>query len=179
MQATPSTWRLLLESGWSGDGRLKMLCGGEALPRELAERMLDACGILYNLYGPTETTVWSTLQLLAPEEESILIGRPIDNTQCYILDSRLRAGADWSARRHIHRRRWFGARLSRTSRSNRRAIHSKSIQPESGPEAVPDWRCGPASGRWKTGVSRSCGCADQDSRLSDRVGGDRGDAFRA
>ena len=62
MQATPATWRMLLEAGWRGDGKLKMLCGGEALSPALADRLLAAGGELWNMYGPTETTVWSTLE---------------------------------------------------------------------------------------------------------------------
>lgn len=91
MQATPSTWQLLLESGWSGSPRLKVLCGGEALSRHLAERLLERCYELWNLYGPTETTVWSTIHRVTPGEEGpVVIGRPIANTQVYILDEHLR-----------------------------------------------------------------------------------------
>ncbi len=61
MQATPSTWRLLLDAGWAGDPRLRILCGGEALPRDLADRLLERGAELWNLYGPTETTIWSAL----------------------------------------------------------------------------------------------------------------------
>ena len=60
MQATPSTWRLLVESGWEGKADLKILCGGEAMPGELASELLPRCAELWNMYGPTETTVWST-----------------------------------------------------------------------------------------------------------------------
>ncbi len=88
MQATPATWRMLLDSGWSGDSRLKILCGGEALPRDLADQLLDRCDSLWNMYGPTETTVWSTVQRIE-RNKPITIGRPIANTRIYILDSRL------------------------------------------------------------------------------------------
>ena len=91
MQATPASWRLLLESGWAGQSNLKALCGGEALPRELAERLLECCGELWNLYGPTETTVWSTLERVQSGEGNIRIGRPIANTQVYVLDENRRA----------------------------------------------------------------------------------------
>ena len=87
MQATPATWRLLLEAGWS-DRDLTMLCGGEALPQELAAQLLERGGALWNLYGPTETTIWSTAERLAPQE-SVTIGRPIANTQTYVLDKHL------------------------------------------------------------------------------------------
>ena len=60
MQATPATWRLLLASGWHGEPHLKILCGGEALPPELARELLPRCSSLWNMYGPTETTIWST-----------------------------------------------------------------------------------------------------------------------
>ncbi len=60
MQATPATWRMLLESGWPGAPGLKVLCGGEALPRELADRLVDRVGELWNVYGPTEATVWAS-----------------------------------------------------------------------------------------------------------------------
>jgi amino acid adenylation domain-containing protein len=88
MQATPTTWRMLLESGWRGCPRLKALCGGEALPVALAHDLLD-CGIeLWNMYGPTETTIWSTVCRLRVGKP-VTIGRPIANTTLYILDSRL------------------------------------------------------------------------------------------
>ncbi|MEO2048091.1 MAG: amino acid adenylation domain-containing protein, partial [Pirellulales bacterium] len=86
MQATPATWRMLLEAGWQGDEKLKILCGGEALPRDLADRLLPLCGTLWNMYGPTETTIWSAVQLMQPESGPVLIGRPIDNTQLYLVD---------------------------------------------------------------------------------------------
>src|SRR5262249_54228620 len=88
MQATPTTWRLLLASGWTGKTPLKALCGGEAWPAELARALLPRCTALWNVYGPTETTVWSAVQRINTGEE-VLIGRPIANTQFHVLDSRL------------------------------------------------------------------------------------------
>jgi amino acid adenylation domain-containing protein len=87
MQATPVTWRLLLEAGYRGGRGLRMLCGGEALSPELADRLLAAGGELWNLYGPTETTVWSTLERVAPGFDRITIGAPIDGTRVYVLDA--------------------------------------------------------------------------------------------
>ncbi|MDB4894665.1 MAG: amino acid adenylation domain protein, partial [Firmicutes bacterium] len=89
LPATPATWRLLLESGWQGDDRLVMLCGGEALPRELADRLLAAGSRLWNLYGPTEATVWATLHDMAPGAGPVTVGRPMPNMQVYILDGLL------------------------------------------------------------------------------------------
>lgn len=89
MQATPITWRMLIDAGWQGNPQLKILCGGEALPMELAKQILARCGSLWNMYGPTETTIWSTLRQVLPEDTEISIGKPIGNTKCYILDSHL------------------------------------------------------------------------------------------
>ena len=86
MQATPATWRMLLDSGWRGRPGMRLLCGGEALPRELADRLLDCGRELWNVYGPTETTVWSTLERVRPGKGPVAIGRPIANTQVYIVD---------------------------------------------------------------------------------------------
>ncbi len=87
MQATPATWRLLLDSSWQGDPKLKILCGGEALPRELAERLLPRCRELWNMYGPTETTIWSSVHRVQDVTWNVApIGRPIANTQMYVLD---------------------------------------------------------------------------------------------
>jgi amino acid adenylation domain-containing protein len=89
MQATPITWRMLLAAGWQGNPRLKILCGGEALPQELARQLLPKAASLWNLYGPTETTIWSTVCKIEPEHELVTVGRPIANTQIYLLDAQL------------------------------------------------------------------------------------------
>lgn len=87
MQATPATWRLLLESGWPGNSQLRILCGGEALPRELAQELLPRCSELWNMYGPTETTIWSSVYRVRDVSWSMApIGKPIGNTQMYVLD---------------------------------------------------------------------------------------------
>ncbi|NIM40834.1 MAG: amino acid adenylation domain-containing protein [Hydrogenophaga sp.] len=87
LQATPATWRLLIESGWQGAPSLRAFCGGEGLPRELADALLARVGQLWNLYGPTETTIWSTAERVAPSPAPVSIGRPIANTQVYVLDA--------------------------------------------------------------------------------------------
>lgn len=86
MQATPATWRLLLEAGWDGDANFKALCGGEALTAELARRLIERTGYLWNMYGPTETTVWSTACCVDGVKNGIRIGRPIANTTAWVLD---------------------------------------------------------------------------------------------
>ena len=85
MQATPTTWHMLLDAGWKAPAGFKALCGGEPLPPSLAQRLLDAGIELWNMYGPTETTVWSTLSRIT-QAQRITVGRPIANTQVWILD---------------------------------------------------------------------------------------------
>jgi amino acid adenylation domain-containing protein len=88
MQATPATWRLLLEAGWQGSSNLKILCGGETLAPELAKDLIARGNSVWNVYGPTETTIWSTVYRVTGQEQGpIPIGRPIANTCIYILDS--------------------------------------------------------------------------------------------
>jgi amino acid adenylation domain-containing protein len=86
LQATPATWRMLVEAGWSGRPGLRGLTGGEALQPELAEAILPRLSELWNMYGPTETTIWSTVARVQ-SGESITIGRPIANTRVYVLDA--------------------------------------------------------------------------------------------
>src|SRR5262249_1184146 len=86
MQATPATWRMLIDAGWMGNSSLKVLCGGEALPRELADQLIERTGELWNMYGPTETTIWSTVERVENGHEAISLGKPIANTSIYIVD---------------------------------------------------------------------------------------------
>ncbi|WP_406115517.1 amino acid adenylation domain-containing protein [Kitasatospora purpeofusca] len=84
VQATPSTWRMLLDAGWPGAPGLKALAGGEALPAELARRLLAGGVELWNMYGPTETTIWSAVAEVG--DGPISIGAPIANTELHVLD---------------------------------------------------------------------------------------------
>ena len=92
LQATPGAWRLLLDAGWPerkpGQAPFKALCGGETLPRELANRMLTRAGEVWNMYGPTETTIWSAAMRVEPGDGALRLGKPIANTQFHVLDSR-------------------------------------------------------------------------------------------
>ena len=87
MQATPATWQLLLASGWSGKGDMQCVSSGDVLPPDVGARLAACTGRTWNLYGPTETTIWSTGFLLDDPGRPMLIGRPIANTRCYVLDS--------------------------------------------------------------------------------------------
>ncbi len=89
LQATPSTWRMLMEADWPGAPGFRVLAGGEPLPRDLADALLPRVAELWNLYGPTETTIWSTVDKVVPGDAPISIGRPIANTQVHILDAAL------------------------------------------------------------------------------------------
>jgi amino acid adenylation domain-containing protein len=86
MQATPAGWRLLVDAGWHGRPAFRAVSGGEPLPVDLAEALLDRCGEVWNGYGPTETTVYSTYWRVSDPREGIYIGRPIANTTVHILD---------------------------------------------------------------------------------------------
>ena len=86
LQATPGVWRILIDAGWTNALPLKSWCGGEALPRELSEKMLDRAGEVWNVYGPTETTIWSSATRVARGNGTLRIGQPIANTQFYVLD---------------------------------------------------------------------------------------------
>ncbi|OWU88470.1 type I polyketide synthase [Flavobacterium sp. WLB] len=91
LQATPTTWQSLLDSGWETPLALKALCGGEAMPLNLARQLTSKCDSLWNMYGPTETTVWSAVKQIQAEDELITIGFPIANTQIYLLDEERKA----------------------------------------------------------------------------------------
>ncbi|MBB3257989.1 amino acid adenylation domain-containing protein [Paraburkholderia bannensis] len=89
LQATPSLWRMLLEAGFKAPQGFKILCGGEPLPRDLADDLLATGAEVWNLYGPTETTIWSAaarVQTGGP----VVIGAPLANTQLHVLTDELR-----------------------------------------------------------------------------------------
>ena len=85
VQATPTTWQLLVDTDWAGSAALKIVAGGEALPRQLAND-LQKLGTLWHTYGPTETTVWSSISRLESSDGPTPIGGPISNTTLYVLD---------------------------------------------------------------------------------------------
>jgi amino acid adenylation domain-containing protein len=84
LQATPATWRMILNEAWIPATPLKMLVGGEAFPVDLIEVSLKKCSEVWNMYGPTETTVWSTCSKVSGE--NIFIGKAIENTSLYVVD---------------------------------------------------------------------------------------------
>jgi amino acid adenylation domain-containing protein len=84
LQATPSLWRMLLEGGFKAPRGFKILCGGEALPRDLADALLATGAEVWNVYGPTETTIWSAASRIAASGP-VVIGAPIANTDLHVL----------------------------------------------------------------------------------------------
>ncbi|WP_414588179.1 amino acid adenylation domain-containing protein, partial [Scytonema sp. PCC 10023] len=114
MQGTPATWRALMQAGFLGNPQLKILCGGEALSRELAAQLIERADSLWNMYGPTETTIWSAVSQVQAGSGSVAIGGAIANTQFYILDTNnqpvpvgvageLHIGGDGLARGYLNR----------------------------------------------------------------------------
>lgn len=86
LQATPSFYQMLFNAEWKGDKQLKTLCGGDLLNKTLAEKLINSTGEIWNMYGPTETTIWSSVKKIESPEQASNIGKPINNTQFYILD---------------------------------------------------------------------------------------------
>lgn len=86
IQATPSFYQMLYNAGWHGSNRLKLLCGGDLLSKALAEKLLNTNSEVWNMYGPTETTIWSSMKKIEHPNDASNIGKPINNTQFYILD---------------------------------------------------------------------------------------------
>ncbi|WP_436994183.1 amino acid adenylation domain-containing protein [Streptomyces sp. enrichment culture] len=89
VQATPSLWHLIIRNLGGERLPVRALCGGEALSPQLAAELAAAVDRCWNVYGPTETTVWSTRRLLTPDDPRPLIGTPVANTRCYVLDDEL------------------------------------------------------------------------------------------
>jgi amino acid adenylation domain-containing protein len=86
MLGTPTMYRLLLDEGWQGDGRMQLIAGGEVLPLPLARNLAGRCRTLWNQYGPTETSICATRERIDPQAEKITIGRPLPNVSVHLLD---------------------------------------------------------------------------------------------
>ena len=135
MQATPITWRLLLEAGWSPPPGFTVLCGGEALPADLADRLLSESVGLWDLYGPTETTVWSSVT----RHERGAPGPVLPGARNLAAPAR-RTVPPGIGRRAVHRWRRTCRRLPRPRGPDRRAVRRGSVLPGSGQPPVPHRR---------------------------------------
>ena len=131
LQGTPATWRMLLDSGWAGDPGLLALCGGEAMPRDLAASLAGRTRELWNLYGPTETTVWSAAARIRPERDRSGLDRPAHRGH---PDPPARPPApdraSRSARRALHRRRRPGPGLPGPAGPDGRALRARPLRGE-------------------------------------------------
>jgi len=90
MQATPYTWRMIISAGWDQPLPIRVFCGGEPMTKKLASSLLAVCTELWNMYGPTETTIYSIIKQVTTATEDITIGKPVNNTQVYILNEQLK-----------------------------------------------------------------------------------------
>ena len=92
-EATPVTYKMLVINGWQGNTNVRLVCGGEALSKELVRELLPRCKEIWNVYAPTETTVYSVVKKLSPKDAEgdgyVPLGRPIDNTLLYVLNKEL------------------------------------------------------------------------------------------
>ena len=165
--------RILVEAGWSGDGRLKLSLGGEALTPDLAAALLPKTGELWNEYGPTETTVLSTSALIT--DPTRVTYRPTHRQHpdrhpgC-----RSAARAGRRARRDLHRRPRPGPRLSRPARADGRAVHPRPVARSPRRTALPQRRPRAMAHRRHAGTPRPVGPPGQTARLPDRDRRDRG-----
>jgi len=170
MQATPTTWRLLLDSGWRGSPGLRVLSGGEPLDRDLVGRLDGMVGTLWNVYGPTETTVWSTLDRVLPTDSgngssdhggAISIGAPIANTSVYVVDPWLRA----VPRGTIGELMIGGAGVTRGYR-HRPALTAERFVPDPfGPPGARLYRTGDLARWWPDGRLECLGRTDHQVKV--------------
>ncbi|TEB40273.1 hypothetical protein D0809_31450, partial [Flavobacterium circumlabens] len=82
----PGFWQMLVDAGWEGSEKVRVITGGEALSLSLGEALINRSETIWNMYGPTETTVYSTYKKVKETQDIPYIGRPVDNMQSYILD---------------------------------------------------------------------------------------------
>ena len=135
-QATPSTWRMLLDSGWEAPRDFKILSGGEALSKSLADRLLSNGAVVWNMYGPTETTVWSTCAQVT-RDAAIHVGQPIGNTSVYVLDDMLEPVPLGVVGELYIGGEGLSFRVRQPSGSERRAFRARSVCVKARRENVP------------------------------------------
>ena len=184
-QATPATWRMLIDFGWRGAASLTAICTGEALPAALASEIRERVGRLWNMYGPTETTVWSSAWPVPAELPGcgvVPIGRPLANQSIYLLDG-FGEPVPIGVKGEIpHRRRGGCARLSRLAGADRGALPARSLRRlrraarSRGGADVSNRRYRTATSRRDDRVSRPHRPSGEDPRLPHRARRDRGAA---
>ena len=152
LQATPASWRLLIEAGWNGRPEVKVLCGGEALPRDLADALLARSAAVWNMYGPTETTVWSATSLVEAGVEPVTIGPPIANTSFYVLDQ-ARQPVPIGVPGELYIGGEGVARLLEPARPHSRKVREQPVPQRSGQATLQDRRPGPLLNHGTASVS--------------------------
>ena len=157
MQATPATWAMMIESGWSGEPRLRTISGGEALTRSLAEKLLDRTAGLWNVYGPTETTIWSTIHRVEHGSGQVSDRAPVgQHADSYTRQPRpISPGR--SGRRALHRRRRRRTGIRQSSRIDIAAFRGRPVRYERWRAIVSHGRSCPAAARRSGGVSGAHG----------------------
>ncbi len=145
MQATATTWRMLVDARWRGDPELTIVCGGEALTRDLADELLTRCNVLWNAYGPTETTVCVGDGRGALRRRPITVGRALGQHDVARPRPLPAATPGRCPRRAVHRRRRRRPRLPQPPPAHGRTIRprpftdptSSSTAPATSPAASP------------------------------------------
>lgn len=88
MHAVPSVWMSLLDAGWQGQPRIRVICSGESRDRRLAGQLLDRCAELWSLYVCPEATIAAAAHRMLPNDDTVAIGRPLAGTRLVVLDAR-------------------------------------------------------------------------------------------
>ena len=159
----------------------RVICSGEALPAELRDRVAKYLPQvqLENLYGPTEASIDVTRWACGGDQSAeVPIGRPIWNTQVYVLDGGLEPVPAGVVGRAVHRGRGSGARLSEPRRADGGAVCRRPERRGRQPD-VPDRGPGAVAGRRRAGVPGPRRRAGEAARVPHRAGRDRGGAAAA
>ncbi|QYD70512.1 amino acid adenylation domain-containing protein [Paraburkholderia edwinii] len=161
LQATPSLWRMLLEAGFKAPRGFRILCGGEGLPRDLADALLATGAEVWNLYGPTETTIWSSASRV-DANGPVVIGAPLANTQLHVLTDDLRL-----APQGMSGELWIGGEGLATGYFNRPDLTDAAFRQVAIEGAAPCrlYRTGDLAKRLADGSLQHLGRRDQQIKL--------------
>jgi amino acid adenylation domain-containing protein len=161
LQATPSLWRMLLEAGFEVPAHFKILCGGEPLPRDLADALLATGAEVWNLYGPPETTIWSSASRVAANGP-VVIGAPLANTELHVLTDDLRLAPEG-----VNGELWIGGEGLAKGYFNRPDLTEAAFRSISIEGAAPRrlYRTGDLAKRLADGALQHLGRRDQQIKL--------------
>ncbi|WP_321934194.1 non-ribosomal peptide synthetase/type I polyketide synthase [Paraburkholderia sp. J8-2] len=161
LQATPSLWRMLLEAGFKAPKGFKILCGGEPLPRDLADELLATGAEVWNLYGPTETTIWSSASRVVANAP-VVIGAPLANTDLHVLTDDLHLAPEG-----VSGDLWIGGEGLAKGYFNRPDLTDAAFKPVAIEGAAPRrlYRTGDLAKRLADGSLQHLGRRDQQIKL--------------